>query len=95
MQTIDDVIQHCVAQHIQTQFAQFKAQLREELTAIQTQTPILVRVADLVPLLNLSRTEIYGLINRGELASFRVGKARMIRYQDVIAFIEKKAKEDT
>ena len=53
----------------------------------ETSEPVTIRVAEAVRLSGLSRTTIYLLINRGQLASVKVNGRRLIVYSSLRALL--------
>lgn len=43
--------------------------------------------------LGVARVTVYGLMDRGELPSFRVGSVRRVRAEDLQAFVERKVND--
>jgi len=39
-------------------------------------------------LLSLSRASVYRLLDQGDLASIRIGRARRVRFDDLVAFVD-------
>jgi excisionase family DNA binding protein len=39
-------------------------------------------------LLSLSRASVYRLLDQGDLVSIRIGRARRVRFDDLIAFVD-------
>jgi excisionase family DNA binding protein len=50
-------------------------------------TPMLFTAVEAAEQLGISRSTIYGLMNCGRLRSVRIGAARRIRCQDLVAFV--------
>lgn len=94
MPTLEEVINCYVEHHVKAHIVRHMEQLRDEFAQSHTHQPILLRVSDLVHLLNVSRTQVYEMLYRGDVPSFKLGKSRMIRYRDVQAFIERKWDEE-
>ena len=55
--------------------------------------PLVVRPNEAMRLLSCRRNFLYGMINAGELESYRVGRARMITVRGIHALIERKLRE--
>jgi excisionase family DNA binding protein len=53
-----------------------------------TTLPILYRPTEVASLLGISRSQIYVLMNRGELASLHVGRCRRISHKHIDEFID-------
>jgi excisionase family DNA binding protein len=49
----------------------------------------MMKVVDVAAYLNVSRTQVYILMGRGDLPWVRVGAARRIRRSDLVAFCDK------
>ncbi|MPZ13955.1 MAG: helix-turn-helix domain-containing protein [Chloroflexi bacterium] len=48
---------------------------------------LLLRIPDVAPILGISRSSAYALIDRGELPHVRIGARRYVRKADVEAFV--------
>ena len=55
-------------------------------------TPFAVRIPVAARMLGLGRTKIYELLDTGELASVKVGRARLIVVSNLRGFIENQAR---
>lgn len=47
----------------------------------------LLRITEVADRLGLGRTTVYALIQRGDLASVRIGGSRRVRESDLLAFM--------
>jgi len=56
-------------------------------TAVPAADALLLRVEEAAPLLRLSRTEVFALIKKGELASIKIGRRRRIPRQALDDYI--------
>jgi excisionase family DNA binding protein len=52
--------------------------------------PILLRPADLIGLLQLSRGEVYHLLASGQIPNIRIGRLRRIRRQDLDEWLSRR-----
>lgn len=93
MPTIEDIIKQFIEKIVEENIAARLSHLQQEITRLETQKPLLLRVSDVTQMLHLSRTEVYDMLNRGELPGFKHGRARMIPYWAVEAYIERKLDE--
>lgn len=62
--------------------------------ATEAHEPLLYRVSDVVPILNMGRTAIFDLIRTGRLRSVNEGRARRIpasAVREYVALLEKEA----
>ena len=67
--------------------AALREQLRVELEAARNEPPTLLDVASAARQLGVSRTTLYGILDRpGGVPSLHVGKRRLIRRADLEAF---------
>jgi excisionase family DNA binding protein len=69
---------------------------REKSYAVLMPIPrdrLLVTPREAARMLSLSRSMIYGILERGELPSLKVGRARRIRITDLEAWMERKVQD--
>lgn len=59
----------------------------------QNVTPLSVSAEQAADLTGIGRTRVFELLRTGELPSFKVGRTRHIRYEDLREFIDRKAKQ--
>lgn len=59
------------------------------MTDIPDLPPHLLRVTEVARWLNLSRSSVYQLMDRGELPYVKIGKCRRVRPEEVSRLIEK------
>ncbi len=52
-------------------------------------TPITVTIPNAVKASGLSRTAIYDALKRGDLTAVKAGRRTLIRYADLLAFVER------
>lgn len=57
------------------------------------QPPLAVTAEVAAAMLNCGRTGLYALLNAGEIATFRIGRRRLIEVQSLRAFIARKTAE--
>jgi excisionase family DNA binding protein len=58
------------------------------MTTPNEESPVLLTVDEVCALLHFSRPVVYGLINSGELRSFKVGRSRRIPAVALPEFVE-------
>lgn len=49
---------------------------------------LLYRIPEVVAILNVSRSKVYELLRSGELPSVHIDRTRLIRHEDLIAYVE-------
>jgi excisionase family DNA binding protein len=53
------------------------------------QPPITITIPNAVKASGLSRTSIYDALKRGELTAIKAGRRTLIRYADLVAYMER------
>jgi excisionase family DNA binding protein len=53
------------------------------------QPPITVTIPNAVKVSGLSRTAIYDALKRGELTAVKAGRRTLVRYADLLAFMDR------
>ena len=48
----------------------------------------LLDINDLMDMLKISRSSAYRLVDQGDLVSIRIGRARRVRFDDLVAFVD-------
>ncbi len=49
---------------------------------------LLYRIPEVVAILNISRSKVYELLRSGELPSVHIDRTRLVRREDLIAYVE-------
>ena len=52
-------------------------------------TPMAYAPAEAAQMLGVSRAMLYRLMDKGDLPSFRIGRARRIRHDDLVAMVDR------
>lgn len=58
-------------------------------------SPLSVGVEDGARLIGVARSMFYGILARGEIESFKLGRRRLVLVKELEAYINRQAKENT
>jgi excisionase family DNA binding protein len=88
-QLVQQEIRGCADALIDERIAAHIEKFQREFLRLQMNKPLLLHPKDVAELLHFSRTTVYGMLDRGELPSFKYGSSRLIPYRALEAFIER------
>ena len=49
---------------------------------------LLYRIPEVVAILNISRSKVYELLSSGTLPSVHIDRTRLVRHEDLVAYVE-------
>ena len=49
---------------------------------------LLYRIPEVVAILNISRSKVYELLSSGNLPSVHIDRTRLVRHEDLVAYVE-------